>query len=155
MVSTILVAVDGSPLADQALRLAIAWGKGWKAAVHAIYVMKREDRPALPTSSTLYTGEDPGFAFVSRILEKEGSEIEKRVREIAAEYGVPVRMHKKTGDPGEQIVACAKAVGADLIVVGSRGTGTLERILLGSVSSYVVQHSPISTVVVKAPVETS
>jgi nucleotide-binding universal stress UspA family protein len=155
MVSTLLVAVDGSALAYHALRLAIAWGKGWDAAVHAIYVMKREDRPALPTSSTLYTGEDPGLAFVSRIVEQKVAEIKKRVAEIAAEHGIAVSLHKKTGDPGSRILACAAELAADLIIVGSRGTGTLERLLLGSVSSYVVQHSPVTTVVVKAPAETA
>ncbi|NYT06465.1 MAG: universal stress protein [Methanomicrobiales archaeon] len=149
MISTILVGIDGSPFAEQALRMALEWAKGWSAAVHAIFVMRPEDLPGLPSSSAVYEGRDTSLAFVSRILESEGAEVEQRVQEIAGRYAWPVAMHKEVGDPAREIIACAKKVRADLIVVGSRGTGTFERFFLGSVSSYVVEHSPVSAVVVK------
>jgi nucleotide-binding universal stress UspA family protein len=55
------------------------------------------------------------------------------------------------GDPGEEIVAAARRMDADLVVMGSRGLGKLGRALLGSVASYVLRHAPCPTLVVKEP----
>ena len=46
-----------------------------------------------------------------------------------------------TGEPATGIIAAAEAEGADLIVVGTRGMDRAGRLLLGSVSDYVVYHS--------------
>lgn len=54
-----------------------------------------------------------------------------------------------TGDPGESIVSAAEAEGADLIVVGTHGRGTIGRLLLGSVSAYVVRHAPCPVLVAR------
>jgi len=57
------------------------------------------------------------------------------------------------GLPPGRIVEVAKAVGASLIVIGSRGRTGLAHILLGSVAERVVQTAPVPVVVVKAPGE--
>lgn len=44
-------------------------------------------------------------------------------------------------DPGEAIIRASEELGADLIVMGSRGMGVVRRTILGSVSDYVLQHS--------------
>lgn len=53
------------------------------------------------------------------------------------------RVVQTSGDPGHRIVTAAAEGGADFIVVGSRGMGTIRRTLLGSVSDYLVHHSNI------------
>lgn len=53
------------------------------------------------------------------------------------------------GDPAHEIVKFAKEVNASLIVLGSRGLSTIRRVLMGSVSSRVVQESPIDVLIVK------
>jgi nucleotide-binding universal stress UspA family protein len=53
------------------------------------------------------------------------------------------------GSPGQMIVHVAEEVGADVIVVGSHGRGFLQRVVLGSVSEYVVRHSSIPVLVVR------
>ena len=54
-----------------------------------------------------------------------------------------VRAHPRVaeGNPGETIVAVAAEEESDLIVMGTRGFGTFERIAFGSVSSYVSKHA--------------
>ena len=52
------------------------------------------------------------------------------------------------GPPGEIICKQAKEQGASFIVVGSRGTGTIRRTILGSVSDYVLHHAHMPVVVV-------
>ena len=54
----------------------------------------------------------------------------------------------ETGPPGEMICKVAKQEGATFIVIGSRGTGTVRRTILGSVSDYVVHHAHMPVVVV-------
>lgn len=55
------------------------------------------------------------------------------------------------GDPGEEIVATAERMNADLIVMGSRGLTGLPRIVLGSVAAHVLRHAPCPVLVVKEP----
>jgi nucleotide-binding universal stress UspA family protein len=62
-----------------------------------------------------------------------------------------VRAEAVTDDPRPAIVAAATREAADLIVVGSQGRSGLQRLLLGSVSHYVVNHAPCSVLVVKLP----
>jgi nucleotide-binding universal stress UspA family protein len=63
--------------------------------------------------------------------------------------GVAVSFLVWTGDPGESIVSAAEAEGADLVVVGTHGRGTIGRLLLGSVSDYVVRRAPCPVLVVR------
>ena len=63
--------------------------------------------------------------------------------------GVTVSFLVWTGDPGESIVAAAEAEKVDLIVVGTHGRGAIGRLLLGSVSEYVVRNAPCPVFVVR------
>lgn len=53
------------------------------------------------------------------------------------------------GNSRDAIVETAKTEKIDVVVVGSRGLGTLSRLLLGSVSDYVVKHSPCPVLVAR------
>jgi nucleotide-binding universal stress UspA family protein len=64
-----------------------------------------------------------------------------------AERGVEAETVEAYGDPGSAIVDAAED--ADLVVVGSRGRNTLERLLLGSVSSKVVHRAKSDVLVVR------
>lgn len=55
-----------------------------------------------------------------------------------------------TGDPAESIVAAAEAENVDLVVVGTHGRGAIGRMILGSVSEYVVRKAPCPVFVVRA-----
>ena len=63
--------------------------------------------------------------------------------ELMHEIPHNVRAHPRVaeGNPGETIVAVAAEEESDLIVMGTRGFGTFERLAFGSVSSYVSKHS--------------
>ncbi len=62
---------------------------------------------------------------------------------------VPVRFLVWEGEPGEAIVEAAAAEGADIVVVGTHGRGGIGRMLLGSVSEYVVRHASVPVLVVR------
>jgi nucleotide-binding universal stress UspA family protein len=67
-------------------------------------------------------------------------ELEAMARKLEDESGVSVRAHLRVGDPGEEILAVADTVGADLVAVGSHGHGFIGRLILGSVSGRVAHQ---------------
>ncbi len=56
----------------------------------------------------------------------------------------------RSGNPAEEIVDTAEEMNADVIVVGSHGTGGIKRVLLGSVSERILNHAPGSVLIVKS-----
>lgn len=69
----------------------------------------------------------------------------------ASPHREPMTVDVVFGDPGEEIVAAARRMDADLVVMGSRGLGGLGRAVLGSVASYVMRNAPCPILVVKEP----
>jgi nucleotide-binding universal stress UspA family protein len=64
------------------------------------------------------------------------------VAEVVAERGMtglPISVEARAGRPGEVLVDAAE--GADLLVVGHRGRGSVTSVLLGSVGLYCVLHA--------------
>jgi hypothetical protein len=59
--------------------------------------------------------------------------------EVEAEGVSVARTYLREGSPAEEIADLAGEIGADLVVVGSRGLGTIKRLLLGSVAEGVVR----------------
>jgi len=53
------------------------------------------------------------------------------------------------GEPGAEICRVAEEGGFDVIVIGSHGAGFVKRVLVGSVSHHVIQHSPCPVLVVR------
>jgi nucleotide-binding universal stress UspA family protein len=56
----------------------------------------------------------------------------------------------KQGHAGSEIVTLAEKEKTDLIMIGSHGKSRADRILIGSVSIYVVTHSKVTTMVVRS-----
>src|SRR5262249_51904036 len=77
------------------------------------------------------------------------AEDEIRAAGIATEARLP------TGDPRDALLRLAEEERVDLIVVGSHGRTGLAKLLLGSVSSYVVTHARCSVLVVKGDLHAS
>lgn len=67
----------------------------------------------------------------------------------AAEAGVTAVTHMPVGAPGPAIVETAATFDYDTIIIGSRQLGPIQRRLLGSVSTYVVNHSNATTIVAR------
>jgi nucleotide-binding universal stress UspA family protein len=72
-----------------------------------------------------------------------------RVASILSGHSVDARTVDIEGYPADELVDYAASVGADLLVVGSRGRGQLASLLLGSTSNRVVNHAPCDVLVVR------
>lgn len=67
--------------------------------------------------------------------------------------GITAEFMQQPGVPGPVICDLAKALPADLILIGNRGRSGLKEILLGSVSKYVSDTAPCSVMVIRAQTE--
>jgi len=142
MFQNILVAIDGSKISDQALWVAIEEARVWKATVHAIYVVETGLFSSLPMDST--------WEIMYSMLENEGTRALDGAREMAEHNGVKIEPLMRQGHAGNEIIKAASELDADLVVVGSHGKSEVDRLLLGSVSSFVVSNS-VKTVMVVRP----
>ncbi|MBW3626486.1 MAG: universal stress protein, partial [Actinobacteria bacterium] len=83
-------------------------------------------------------------------LEREGRDILERTADgLGGELPAGAQRELRYGDAGPAICEVAADVGADVVVVGSHGSGFVRRVLVGSVSQHVVHHSPCPVLVVR------
>lgn len=137
----ILIATDGSAAAHEALTFGVDLARHEEAAVALVHVVPSSDVVPLD-----------GFGLVGRIPHEASVDDQELLREavaIAGCDGVPVISKLLHGDPATEIVEYADVLGADLIVVGSRGHGALASVLLGSVSRGVLARAKRPVLVVR------
>jgi nucleotide-binding universal stress UspA family protein len=84
------------------------------------------------------------------VLQKEGESVLDKAKTESVARGVTLTTHLKFGHAGSEIIALADKIKADLIIVGSHGKSQTDRLLIGSVSTFIVTHSSVSTMVVRS-----
>lgn len=135
----ILIPVDGSKSAFEALEKGIEMAKGAKAKATALYVVPK----------AAHFIEAFNIKNIRDSLHEEGHKILDRAREVAKEMDFAVSIRKDEGSPHERIVETAKMLGCDLIVMGSHGHSTPAKFLLGSCTQRVVASAPCPVLVVR------
>jgi nucleotide-binding universal stress UspA family protein len=140
--TNILIAIDGSDASQRALARAVDEARVWNAKLHVLYVVETGLFSSLPSDNTV--------EIMYRVLEKEGTTVLERAKKYAAEKGITVTTHIKQGHAGSEVIALADQENADLIIVGSHGKSQADRLLIGSVSTFVVSHSKVTTMVVRS-----
>ena len=138
----IVVAYDGSDHAKNAVRVASDLAKAFGAKLYIVEVVD--------TAAMLGMGLAPIPAeVINQIYDKARKDVNEG-QQLAKSLGVTdVEGQVLEGDPATSIIEFASKNGADLIVTGSRGLSTFKRVLLGSVSTKIVQESRIPVLVVK------
>jgi nucleotide-binding universal stress UspA family protein len=138
----ILIATDGSPSAREAVNIGLELAVDEDAAVTFVHVVHALD--SLPTGGYVYVASvphEPTSRDYAPLVDAAA---------IAAERGVQATTKLLRGHPAYEIVAYADSIGADLIVIGSRGHGGLTRTLLGSVSRAVLAETRRPVLVVRS-----
>jgi nucleotide-binding universal stress UspA family protein len=139
----ILLPIDESPFSEEAIKEVEARFATPDTTVCVLHVVAK----FVPPAATLV---DAGGS-----LEKARADVvdqfQDLVNGVAARlqtHGIHAEAKVLDGEPGKAIVEEAQDWGADLIVMGSHAYGPIERLIMGSVSQYVVDHSSCSVEIV-------
>lgn len=134
----VLVAIDGSECSLRALAQAIGDFPG--AELHLLNVQ------------TPITGSAASFLGRRNVEDyhrEEGLKVLGAAVEAARAARIEARQHVAVGEPGETIARFAGQIGAERIVIGSKGRGAIPDIVLGSAVRNVLEESTVPVLVVK------
>lgn len=149
-----LVAYDGSTWSQEALKKAIELSAGLNTSITVLVVAE-----PLPIFS--YTGIVDGTS--QEWQDKSIPELQEQIKEHCRKRGqllleqaekqlqastIAHSLRLEVGSPRLVICEVAEQEKSDIIFIGSRGLGSLSRLILGSVSDFVVHHAPCSVFVV-------
>ena len=139
----LLIATDGSELAEKAVAQGLALAKELGAKVIALTVT--EPFASMVAGDAVYP---TLIVEYDKAIELSAKKILAPVRNAAGKIGVPCEtIHAKEQYPAEGIVETAKARGCDLIVMASHGRRGVAKLLMGSQAAKVMAYSPIPVLI--------
>lgn len=142
--TTILVPVDGSVLAQQAIPYARALLRP-DDQVLLLRVVPLAESIAAAMTGTVIASEDEVSAMWKQAADGE-------LAEAAGHAGIAadrIETEVAVGDPAEQIVAAAQAKPAEMIVMASHGRGAIGRAIFGSVADRVAHTATVPVMLVR------
>jgi nucleotide-binding universal stress UspA family protein len=142
----ILVPLDGSPFAEQALDEAQAIAAATGATLVLVAVA-----PVVEDAALAEVGVVPAWAEAARQAEVEqlGRYLMSTAERLRAE-GFMVRPHVVDGIPAEEILCASATQHADLIVMATHGRTGVQRLWIGSVATKVVRSTDVPVLLVRA-----
>ena len=133
---TVVVGIDGSTQSRHAAAMAASIARKTGATLHLITVV----RP--PEGWWGIVGSPPTPTALSKTLTDAQREILDSILSEVDLEGVAYETIEDIGDPARVLIEYCDTVDADLLVVGRRGAGLIERIVLGSVANRVAHDAP-------------
>jgi nucleotide-binding universal stress UspA family protein len=140
----ILIATDGSASSAEAVDFGVELAAEHEAKVVFVHVA-----PALDVIPEAVYGIGGAVPRVPHVLDAADRVSLEDAEHIAARAGVQATSKLLAGNAAAEIVAYADSQDVDLIVVGSRGHGTIASVLLGSVSRGVLSESKRPVAVIR------
>lgn len=134
-VRRIVLAIDGSAASEKALRFLMR------------QINPTPDGPDREPVQVTVVHAMPYLKYPE--VKEAGKRLMQGYGEKLAKSGFQIKEALKLGKPADEILNVAKREKADLIVTGAKGLGAIGRILLGSVSTRVVQHAHCGVLVVR------
>jgi nucleotide-binding universal stress UspA family protein len=142
----VLVPLDGSPLAERALPVAMALAQKLDSTI----VLFRALEISAPSIPALYP--DTALSLAREAHEHVRTEVEQYLAAKEGELegqGYDVEVELRDEPPAEGILDTASAMEIDLIVMSTHGRGGLARWTFGSVADKVARHSPCPVLLVR------
>ena len=139
MFNKLVVAVDGSENSYRAVDYARELGAKFDSRIILMH--------AYP-----HTSDMRAYDVYDRLLGERkyaGQQVLNHARERLANVTVEVEEDLLEDPAAEAILAVAEARRADLILMGTRGRGTLKGLMLGSVSAKVSHHAPCAVMIIR------
>jgi nucleotide-binding universal stress UspA family protein len=127
----LLLATDGKKHSEKAINYAFDFAFLQKASLYIVFVVSpkaEEDK--------------------EKII-KFGMDVLDKMKQRGAQKGVNVTALLEAGSPYETILSVSERIKADTIIVGTSGKTAIDRVLIGSVSEYVVRNARCTVIVVK------
>lgn len=146
MYERILVGVDGSTPGMSALEEAVRLAKEQKAKLRIVHVVD-EGLVLPPQVPSFNLGE------TEPRRQERGRAVVEAARARARQEGVEpetILLEEVTHQPGRLIIEQALEWPASLIVCGTHGWHGVRRLLLGSDAEYVLRHTPVPLLIVRA-----
>ena len=138
----ILVPYDGSPFAKRAFDRALDIAEAKNSKITALYVIKEEYPPIV--------GFSKAYAKIMKARQKEAKTLMAKLESVAKKRKIQVISKIKRGDSiVKEITDFLKSNKFDLVIIGSHGRTGFKKLMLGSVSSGVVNNSKNPVMVVK------
>jgi nucleotide-binding universal stress UspA family protein len=139
----VLLAIDGSEQSNNAAECI----RGL-ASITTLTVLHVIDLPRLS-----YPMVGPEIAkdlalIIEQSMREEGEHVLKGTMSHLSSHSTPINKRLEDGAPGEVILSVAEEIQPDLIIVGARGLGQVQEIVLGSVSQRVLTHAHCPVLVV-------
>ena len=146
MYRNILIATDGSVLAEKAVSHGLQLAKSVGAKATAVIVEAPFNVYEVPESRVQHMSE--AFAQHAEQIKQHATKVLSRVADAAKAAGVSCETVQVEHDhPYEAIIATANDKGCDLIVMASHGRSGISAVLLGSVTNKVLTHTKIPVLV--------
>jgi len=143
-IQTILVAIDFSDHAEQAFDTACELAKRWDAALHVVHAFE-----IIAPLVTPYQVSIPD-TYLTESRDVALRQLSERVDKARAQ-GITTESHLTESPAAQAIARTAEEIGADLIVMGTRGMTGLKHFVLGSVAERTLRLAPCSVLTVKPP----
>jgi nucleotide-binding universal stress UspA family protein len=141
MFTKILVPTDGSDNSYRALEAALVFSEKLGSSISVVNVM--EQVPITHIESEKLLNE------LLEAYKKENQEILSKCSDIAHQKGITIKTVLLQGNPAPVILDYIKKENFDLVIMGSRGMGKFKELILGSVSSKIMHHSPCAVMIIR------
>ena len=146
MYKNILIATDGSELADKAASKGLALAQAVDASVKILTVT--EPLSDSEIAAQMEVGHSQAVETYNTLAEDKAKNILSAVASKAKNMDLICKtIHVPARHPAEAIIASAKTNECDLIVMASHGRRGFKRLLLGSVANEVLAHSTVPVLI--------
>lgn len=143
MYQSILVPVDGSKQSLEALQVA---AKLVAADTGSLYVLNTQEAPPAEDGIGKVTGMPALNA--EKLVQQNGLDVIERVCKQAGVDSQKTQPLVRAGKPAQTILAEAKRLDVDAVIMGSRGNSNIKSLVVGSVSYRVMHVAPCAVIVV-------
>jgi nucleotide-binding universal stress UspA family protein len=141
-ISNVVVGIDGSEGGLRAAEHAVALARHWQASLKLVTVVRT------PEGWWGLGGAPPSPEALSAALIEGQQKVLSDVEESLDLTGVDYETVEELGDPVTRLMAVCKATQADLLVIGRRGAGLAERVILGSTADRLTHLASCPVLVV-------
>jgi nucleotide-binding universal stress UspA family protein len=145
----LLVPLDGSVLAECVLPHVRELIRPGQTHIYLLSVLSAGVGDRAMAVMTTYP---PGLQLSASSVSRVRAQIEAYLRGIAAQFrdlGASVRTEVREGNPADEIIDCARAIDAGLLIMNTHGLSGISRWVFGSVTDRVLRGAPCPVLLVR------